>query len=253
MHKTREEALAVRVLEGHIKASEAFLKEFHETADEVVSYCRDGMVKRFYEEYVPEAFMYAQVSKTAEALDIFGAGIYNKHPVNTVTPRRHASPLSAERAGLIADYQNATIRETNADSHNRKVANDGILTGRGLWQTGVDRRGLVCSKRVPIRNFLIDPDFEIEEQIAWMGRRRYSKRYALINKYPHERERLKEVQATRGVPSDFRPQGDNFDGTKPTEGSIEQDGTHDLIEYYELYYRVGLANFTGSLSGTGAD
>lgn len=231
-HLSERESVAVKILGRLIKAEQKHREEWNEDNEEILSYCRNGKNERFYQEYAGDAFLWAQVSKTSEALDIFVPSIYSQTPKTSITPRSHASEMSRVRGQLMQDYLDVSLKETDADWHYTKCAEWAVLTGRCVLWTGLDRRGLVCSKWVPTKDVGIDPDHDIPEQRSWIYRKRRPKRFELINKYPHEKSRLKETKSYKARRSDVE-----------SDAGSAQDHAHDIIETYEIYFRVGLANF----------
>jgi hypothetical protein len=250
--KTEQEDAAVRILERLLKNAEEDRKPFMDTYRELVSYCRNGYSERFYQEYMADAHLGAQVSKSSEALDIFGSALYNQRPDRTVSRKRASSPAAQGRAESMEAYLNTIPGETNAHWHNRHSINSGILSGLGILRTALDKKGLVCSRRVKPEDFFRDPDFDVPEEVSWNAVRRRSRRFSLIKRFPHEKARLKAVKSYTGTRSD--KDLIQKDGQKDGQSAAPDiDATHDLVEYYEFYFMHGLGNYRGSLRTAGSN
>ncbi len=179
------------------------------------------------------------VSLTAQAIDLMGPYLYPANPYRCGTVRKHkfAAPeqleLQKARNGLMVEYLNMTPEETDLYGESIRGINQSMVYGAGLLWTGFDqRKGLVHSVYGSIDELGIDPDVTSMERAQWIYRKREKKRWELIDEIPESKNLIAALQPSKT--------------SKSNTGKV-----NDLVEYYEVWMRVGLHRFIdGGLPAT---
>jgi hypothetical protein len=216
----------------------------------------------------PPAFR-MQVNKVFELIEIFGAVIYHRNPVRTVTvlqqpdlpPEAYGLPadmsmLSPEQTQLMAvaqadaesrmsrdiakqlleAYLNYTPNELDLKRQAKKFVNEGLMKGMGvLWPELVEIPGeqpirMVGSFYDSVDNLLIDPDFDNMDDMLWCARRCVRP--------------LEEVAAEYGIPEEEL--GKHLDGNteikadnEPRSSKRKSGQTQRLVTYYKVWSKCG--------------
>jgi hypothetical protein len=138
----------------------------------------------------PPAFR-MQCNRVFEAVKLFGSVIYHRNPVRTVSPARYPfvnpedvgvvdqpSLMAYQQAAqetmkqaevrksvalLMEKYLNYTPNELDLKTHSRRVVDEAIIKGMGLWWTELvtlpgSQQGIVGSFADSVDNFTMDPD-----------------------------------------------------------------------------------------------
>ena len=220
-----------------------------------------------------------QLNKVFELVEIFASVIYHRNPVRTVTvmnppeiPMMNMGldqPLGPngmpsedqmliietmkqeqeEREGrkiaatLLEGYLNWTPVELDLKRQARKVVNEAMIKGAGVFWTELvvmDTSGagemppmrMVGSFYDSVDNLLIDPDFDNEDDMLWCARKCVRP--------------LEEVAATYGVPpEDLQKHLDNSAPQslrKEPKGKKKKDTTNQLVTFYKIWSKTGMGD-----------
>jgi hypothetical protein len=218
-----------------------------------------------------------QLNKVFELVEIFASVIYHRNPVRTVTvmqppefPLKHVgldqplgpdgqpSPeqlaiietVKAEQmqreqrelsAQLLQSYLNWTPIELDLKRQARKVVNEAMIKGAGVFWTelvSVDVSGngeqppmkMVGSFYDTVDNLLIDPDYDNEDDMLWCARKCVRP--------------LQEVADTYGVPVEHLRKHIDDDTVlrKEPRGKKKKDTTNDLITFYKVWSKCGMGD-----------
>jgi hypothetical protein len=220
-----------------------------------------------------------QLNKVFELVEIFASVIYHRNPVRTVTvmqtpefplaqmgldqplgPQGMPSPEQIqiieglkqeqeEREGrkiaatLLESYLNWTPVELDLKRQARKVVNEAMIKGAGVFWTELtimDTSGdgqmpqmrMVGSFYDSVDNLLIDPDFDNEDDMLWCARKCVRP--------------LEEVAATYGVPpADLQKHLDSQSPQslqKEPRGKKKKDTTNQLVTFYKIWSKTGMGD-----------
>ena len=220
-----------------------------------------------------------QLNKVFELVEIFASVIYHRNPVRTVTvmnppeiPMMNMGldqPLGPngmpsedqmliietmkqeqeEKEGrkiaakLLEGYLNWTPVELDLKRQARKVVNEAMIKGAGVFWTELvvmDTSGagemppmrMVGSFYDSVDNLLIDPDFDNEDDMLWCARKCVRP--------------LEEVAATYGVPpEDLQKHLDNSAPQslrKEPKGKKKKDTTNQLVTFYKIWSKTGMGD-----------
>ena len=179
----------------------------------------------------------AKVAKTHQAVRIFGPYLYQRNPKRRVMVRETANPVWVSRAEMVEASLNYFIREYPAKEEFRASIDDAIAWGEGVVWHGLhrDKPWVVVSIHDSVENFLKDGDAKTWTDVNWVARKRQMPRWKLAKMYPEKRKEIDQLPVCAG------DRGADNEGLSST----------DLVEYYEMYFRVGLHNYDEN--GDGAD
>lgn len=220
-----------------------------------------------------------QLNKVFELVEIFASVIYHRNPVRTVSvmqppdvplfqlgldqptgPGGMPSPeqlmiietVKAEEeqrqqrgsaAKLLEGYLNFTPVELDLKRQARKVVNEAMIKGAGVFWTELVSIDTSADMQTPpmkmvgsfydtVDNLLIDPDFDNEDDMLWCARKCVRP--------------LQEVAATYGVPEeDLRK---HLDGTEtvlrrePRGKNRKKDTTNQLVTFYKIWSKTGMGD-----------
>ena len=224
----------------------------------------------------PPAFR-MQLNKVFELVEIFASVIYHRNPVRTVTvmnppelplgrmgldqplgPGGMPSPeqmaiiesVRAEQmakedrdiaARLIEAYLNWTPVELDLKRQARKVVNEAMIKGAGVFWTelvSVDASGdvsqppmrMVGSFYDSVDNLLIDPDYDNEDDMLWCARKCVRP--------------LEEVAQTYGIPpEDLKKHLENGTPSLQREPrGKKKDTTNELVTFYKIWSKCGMGD-----------
>jgi hypothetical protein len=218
-----------------------------------------------------------QVNRVFEAVKLFASVIYHRNPVRTVTSSEypvvppeavgaHTSPEVAQQyqmavqatiemdgnrklaADLLQRVLNYTPNELDLKTHSRRVVDEAIIKGAGVWWTelvtdeGSGRR-MIGSFADTIDNLVLDPDATEIEDILWCARRCVHPIDVVARQYGLEREQLQG-----NLEGQNRPRGDqNADGATRFDehgrSTARQVGkTNDLVTYWKIWSKTGMGD-----------
>lgn len=220
-----------------------------------------------------------QLNKVFELVEIFASVIYHRNPVRTISvmqppeiplfqlgldePTGPGGMPSQEQlmiietvkgeeeerrqrdsaAKLLQSYLNFTPVELDLKRQARKVVNEAMIKGAGVFwtelvsiDTSADTQNppmkMVGSFYDTVDNLLIDPDFDNEDDMLWCARKCVRP--------------LQEVAATYGVPEeDLRK---HLDGTEtvlrrePRGKGKKKDTTNQLVTFYKIWSKTGMGD-----------
>lgn len=226
----------------------------------------------------PPAFR-MQLNKVFELVEIFASVIYHRNPVRTVTvmeppetplknmgldqplgPNGMPSPdqmmivESVKReqeqkegrtiaARLLEGYLNWTPVELDLKRQARKVVNEAMIKGGGVFWTelvvldtssdgSTPQMRMIGSFYDSVDNLLIDGDFDNEDDILWCAKKCVRP--------------MEEVAATYGVPmEDLQKHLDNSAPQslkKEPRGKKKKDTTNQLVTFYKIWSKTGMGD-----------
>lgn len=214
-----------------------------------------------------------QVNRVFEAVKLFGSVIYHRNPVRTVTPARYPfvtpevvgvmdeqsmmmyqqvaqetqqrSEVRKAVGEMISRYLNYTPTELDLKTHSRRVVDEAIIKGMGVWWTelvtlpGSDI-AIVGSFADSIDNFTMDPDATEIEDITWCARRCVHPIDKVASQYGRDREQLKgHLDGARPISDDA---GTIYsDGEQPVKGR-RVGKSNELVTYWKIWSKTGLGD-----------
>ena len=219
-----------------------------------------------------------QLNKVFELVEIFASVIYHRNPVRTVTVMEYPEiPLDSIGMGapagqngqpspeqmqliqvveaegqqkdmrklsakLLEAYLNWTPVELDLKRQARKVVNEAMIKGAGVFWTELNVADVSGDASVPpmktigsfydtVDNLLIDPDFDNEDDMLWCARKCVRP--------------LNEVAETYGVPvEDLQKHFDTDSGKLPKEPreKKKKDTTNQLVTFYKIWSKTGMGD-----------
>jgi hypothetical protein len=218
-----------------------------------------------------------QINRVFEAVKLFASVIYHRNPVRQVTPKRFPE-IPPESLGidpnnqevvqqfamamqdtaardaardtvsrLMAAYLNYTPNELDLKTHSRRVVDEAIIKGAGVWWTelvtdpGSNVRS-VGSFADSIDNLVLDPDATELEDITWCARRCVHPIDVVARQYGLDRDQLKgNLEGKSGIRSD-----DSYLETSRGDGGSHQarrvGKTNDLMTYWKIWSKTGFGD-----------
>lgn len=232
-----------------------------------------------------------QCNRVFEAVKLFGSVIYHRNPVRSVTPAKYPF-VSPDQLGVADDqammayqqaaqqtiqktdtrkavavvlekYLNYTPNELDLKTHSRRVVDEGIIKGMGLWWTelvtlpGSDLR-FVGSFADSVDNFTMDPDATEMEDILWCARRCVHPIDVVAAQYGLDREQLKghlEGAKALDLAADeqvFMEEDYQYKGRRIGK-------SNELVTYWKIWSKTGIGDrlkdmpkeIVGSFDGLG--
>ena len=216
-----------------------------------------------------------QVNRVFEAVKLFASVIYHRNPVRTVTPNKYPT-LTPESLGVVpedpmamqqfamatqqaeqlkgvrgtvsqimARLLNYTPNELDLKTHSRRVVDEAIIKGMGVWWTELvtfqNGRRMVGSFADSVDNLLLDPDATEIEDILWCARRCVHPIDVVAAKYGIDREKLKGNFEGRSHSSSDPDSSGNLD-ENGRNNNKRVGKTNDLITYYKIWSKTGLGD-----------
>ena len=219
-----------------------------------------------------------QINKVFEAVKLFGSVIYHRNPFRQVTPTsvplvppealginmqdpnagmqyEQMVQVTSMKAGIrevVADLLqrvlNYTPREYDLKVHSRRVVDEGLITGCGVWWTELmtmpNGRQFIGSFADSIDNFLVDPDATEIEDILWCAKRCVHPVHEVAEKYGLDEAALKgniDKQGAQNARSQEQVVFGSNDGTgQRTSGPTGK--TNDLCVYWKIWSKTGLGD-----------
>ena len=219
-----------------------------------------------------------QINKVFEAVKLFGSVIYHRNPFRQVTPTtvplvppealgiNMQDPMAGQQyqqmvqvtsmkagirevvADLLQRVLNYTPREYDLKTHSRRVVDEGLITGCGVWWTELmtmpNGRQFVGSFADSIDNFLMDPDATEIEDILWCAKRCVHPVHEVAEKYNLDEAALRgniDKQGAQNARSQEQVVFGDYDGTgKRTSGPTGK--TNDLCVYWKIWSKTGLGD-----------
>ena len=216
-----------------------------------------------------------QLNKVFELVEIFAGVIYHRNPTRTVTVLKHpdlpfeelgidgpagpgpeATPMQQQMADIVmAEQREAESRETVAKvlesylswtpveldlkRHARRVVNEAMIKGMGVFWTelvGIENSGdemtppmkMVGSFYDTVDNLLLDPDWENIDDILWCAKKCVRP--------------LAEVAETYGIPEeDLKKHTEGGSGklSREPKGKKKIEKTNQLVTFYKVWSKTG--------------
>jgi hypothetical protein len=221
----------------------------------------------------PPAFR-MQCNRVFEAVKLFGSVIYHRNPVRSVTPAKYPF-VSPEVVGvmdeqsmmlyqqaaqetmqkteirrmvglLMEKYLNYTPQEMDLKTHSRRVVDEAIIKGMGLWWTeivtlpGTDF-SVVGSFADSVDNFTMDPDATEIEDITWCARRCVHPIDVVARQYGLDREQLKgHLEGAR--PLDAAADDQIFLDDSHSHSGRRVGKSNELVTYWKVWSKTGLGD-----------
>lgn len=144
------------------------------------------------------------------------------------------------RAGLMEWVLNASTKVTDLKGESRKALVDALVKGRGILSCELMRWGqysIPFSRYINVDDFFVDPDAKELKDAKWI---------AILRREP-----VWEVEQTYGWPlgslrADYESYTQeaaiNISTTKEYDRQTHGK-TNDILEYYEIYSRMGVGSF----------
>ena len=222
-----------RLLSAGRQAREHFDKQ----AEEIARYDYGHEIEH-YQNWDTSLSFYAKVYKAQQFKREVGARLYKDNPVFRLSPKRQADEGATLRTELMTDYLNEVVKENGFFWNLRSALNNALSSGRGVLWYGLDpnKDGVVTAVADSPQNLLIDPDAKHWGQVNWVARKRFRPKWQLMKQFPGKRDII------LGMPAANKASDAGYRGNG--------GGNQMLVEYYELYTRVGLHNFRGGIDET---
>jgi len=234
----------------------------------------------FNNSIAPPAFR-MQVNKVFELCEIFGSVIYHRNPVRTVTVMEHpdVSPAAlglppggqmdamqmtpeqqqivqmamqqaegmesrATAAKMMEAYLNWTPQELDLKRQAKKVVNEAMIKGMGIFWTEmleIDTSGdaqrppmkVVGSFYDTVDNLLIDPDFDNMDDMLWCARKCVHPLEEVAHKYGIDPAELrKHIDGSTEIKADNEPRN-----SKKKSGK-----TNELVTYWKIWSKTGIGD-----------
>jgi hypothetical protein len=150
-------------------------------------------------------------------------------------------------SGLMETYLNYTPNELCLREHSRKVVDEAILKGLGVWWTEMIELGgeneapvgMIGSFFDSCDNILFDPDADEQEDIRWVARRCVHPLAEVASKYGLSKDELKGHLESYVARTEEEDRGYKM---RKKNGK-----TNDLIVYWKIYSKTGFGhNLKGS-------
>ena len=150
-------------------------------------------------------------------------------------------------SSLLEAYLNYTPGELDLKEHSRRVVDEAIIKGLGVWWTELEELpssvegqtfGIVGSFADSADNLLIDPDADEQEDMLWVAKRCIHPLEEVATKYNLSQEDLKghlESYVARSATEE-----------RDYKNKKRNGKTNDLIVYWKIYSKTG---FGHSLKG----
>ena len=221
----------------------------------------------------PPAFR-MQVNRVFEAVKLFGSVIYHRNPVRNVTPAKYPfitpevvgvvdeqSMMAYQQAAqetmqrsevrkiaalLIERYLNYTPNELDLKTHSRRVVDEAIIKGMGVWWTELvtlpgSNIGIVGSFADSVDNLTLDPDATEIEDITWCARRCTHPIDVVARQYGLDREQLKgHIDGAKPVDSDADSQIFSEDDNQYKGRRVGK--SNELVTYWKIWSKTGLGD-----------
>tara|TARA_Y100001978_G_scaffold38626_1_gene34412 strand:+ start:107 stop:1840 length:1734 start_codon:yes stop_codon:yes gene_type:complete len=144
---------------------------------------------------------------------------------------------------VVETYLNYTPNELNLKEHSRRVVDEAIIKGMGVWWTELitlekneqgEQYGIVGSFYDSCDNLLLDPDADEQEDCLWSARRCVHPIKEVAAKYGLNESDLKGHMESYANAHD--PQDRGFRDKR------KKGKTNDLIVYYKIYSKTGFGH-----------
>ena len=218
-----------------------------------------------------------QLNRVFEVVKLFASVIYHRNPVRQVTPKafpevppealgldpnnpqvvqqfQMALEDTAMRdsvrkvvSNLLAAYLNYTPNELGLKVHSRRVVDEAIIKGGGVWWTELvtdpgNQLRAVGSFADSVDNLVLDPDATEIEDITWCARKCVHPIDVVARQYGVDPEVLRgnlEGRGTAGLDDAYANRRSADDGGN----SARRVGkTNDLMTYWKIWSKTGFGD-----------
>ena len=218
-----------------------------------------------------------QLNRVFEAVKLFASVIYHRNPVRQVTPKKFpeippealgvdpnnpevmqqyaaAMQETALRdsvrntvSSLLSAYLNYTPNELDLKTHSRRVVDEAIIKGAGVWWTELvsdpgTGGSFVGSFADSIDNLVLDPDATEIEDITWCARRCIHPIDVVAKQYGLDVEELRgNLEGKAGLRSE-----DSYGAVRHLDeyrSPTRRVGkTNDLMTYWKIWSKTGFGD-----------
>jgi hypothetical protein len=218
-----------------------------------------------------------QLNRVFEAVKLFASVIYHRNPVRQVTPKKFpeippealgidpnnpevmqqyaaAMQETALRdsvrqtvSSLLSAYLNYTPNELDLKTHSRRVVDEAIIKGAGVWWTELvsdpgTGGSFVGSFADSIDNLVLDPDATEIEDITWCARRCIHPIDVVAKQYGLDVEELRgNLEGKAGFRSE-----DSYGPVRTLDEyrspSRRVGKTNDLMTYWKVWSKTGFGD-----------
>jgi len=218
-----------------------------------------------------------QLNRVFEAVKLFASVIYHRNPVRQVTPKKFPEippealgidpndPAIVQQYGmalqetamrdairdtvskLLSAYLNYTPNELDLKTHSRRVVDEAIIKGAGVWWTELvtdpgSGTSSVGSFADSIDNLVLDPAATEIEDITWCARRCIHPIDVVARQYGIDRELL---QANLESKPTYRHDDNQLSSSLSGDykaSSRRVGKTNDLMTYWKIWSKTGFGD-----------
>jgi len=232
------------LLKGLVKASGEMLKESRTRGEDAMRYYRAHDYDFLYNNVDQDMFFRSCVKKAWEAFTILIGYLTPESPHRSVEYKRTAldpngvdasrQQMTQSRLGVVEQYLNWSVGETDFAKHVRRVVLDFIARGRGVMWTGIHpNKDVITSVWDSELNYGVDPNALTDEDVMWKSRTMVMPRSRAIQMYPNSKKLLK--MATKC--------GERFDLACSSIVNNKLDTTLDCIKLHTIYMRNAITEY----------
>lgn len=266
-----------------MRALEFKRKEFQRHADEAMRFFDGAQGWLFEDKYGGGAMASENtfsekpqfrmtVNRVSQLLQLMGPKLYPKNPYRSVSPRRYpflspyayghpADPATLEFVQALADEEqmrqaqamdgatclaealNYTPNELDLAGHTRRVIDECLLKGMGVWWTEAHQphqmsRKLIGSFQDSCDNIVFDPDAENYDTITWVARRCVLPTWEVEQRFGLKPGSLRKQGHYESVGRQANMTASGYDKYRAGAGKDHKD----LLCYWEIYSKQGLGD-----------
>ena len=215
-----------------------------------------------------------QVNRVFEVVKLFSSVLYHRNPIRTVTSKKFPeippealgmdlndpnvqqqlqmtmqqsdsqNLIRAVVAKLLAAYLNYTPNELDLKTHSRRVVDEAIIKGGGVWWVELvtdpgSQQNMIGSFADSVDNLFLDPDATEIEDITWCAKRCIHPVDVVAKQYGVDVERLRGALESRDTPEndDYAYVNDDRQSAARRVGK-----TNDLMTYYKIWSKTGFGD-----------
>lgn len=231
--------LTAQILHNVLSSAKKARSQYDDVAKELAIY--DFGTERPKEDYfINDIGIIGKIYKVQQYKREIGPRLYNKNPSVKVTPRSE-DPLKVARSELMEKYINYCIDQSSFYDDCQECIDDSFTRYGILWfAIDPNNDSVTTAEHVPADDVWFDADsYKLRKGNVLIRRRRKAK-WSLAKQYPKMRG---TILAQTGVPTN----------TDSGNESNATDTSTNLIEYYEVYMKVGLHNYREGMDAISAE
>lgn len=218
-----------------------------------------------------------QLNRVFEAVKLFASVIYHRNPIRTVSPKRFPEippealgldpnnpealqqfAMAAQQtelrdsirsivSNLLSAYLNYTPNELDLKTHSRRVVDEALIKGAGVWWTELvseQSSGLriVGSFADTIDNLVLDPDALEIEDITWCARRCVHPVDVVAKQYNVDPELLRHNLESKSLSRDEERYLAVRQPDDPRSTGRRVGKTNDLMTYWKIWSKTGFGD-----------